>query len=167
MKTEEERREFLKKVILLAGSSLCSTCAPAFFSSCEYIHEKPIPTILERTREYIVDLSLFPELNEIGGAISKSFGKPLAGRHIIIVRKDKGSQDDFILFSTICPHQGGEIILNEEPGKNHWCAEHYSEYDYFTGVNLKPPDSEPEYKEPLVVLRNEFYPEENKLKFFY
>ncbi|MCX7736884.1 MAG: Rieske 2Fe-2S domain-containing protein [Candidatus Kapabacteria bacterium] len=167
MENKQERREFLKKAIVLAGSSLCATCAPAFFSACEYIQEKPIPTMFDRVREHIVDLSLFPELSEIGGAISKSFGKPFAGRPVIIIRKAKETDDDFSVFSSICPHQGGEILLNDDKGKNHWCAEHYSEYEFFTGENLKPPDYEPDYKEPLVKLKYEYYPEENKLKFFY
>lgn len=167
MENEQQRREFIKKVITLAGASLCAVCSPAFFSACEFIQEKPIPTMFERIREYIVDLSLFPELSEVGGAISKSFGKPLAGRQIIIVRKKKGTDDDFSVFSSLCPHGGGEILLNDDIGKNHWCAEHYSEYDFFTGENLKPPDSDPDYKEPLVSFKYEYYPEDNKLKFYY
>lgn len=157
----------MKKVIILADSSLCASCASTFFNACEYIEEKSIPTMTERIRELIVDLDLFPELNEVGGAISKSFGKPLAGRFIIIVRKEIGSDDDFSIFSSICPHQGGEILLNDERGKNHWCMEHYSEYEFFNGECLKPPDSEPDYKEPLIKFNYEFYPEENKLKVYY
>ncbi len=167
MDNKPDRREFIEKAIFLAGSTFCASCAPAFFSACEYIQEKPIPTMTERTREHIVDLNSFPELNEIGGAISKSFGKPFAGRPIIIIRKEKGTEDDFSIFSSICPHQGGEIILNEELGKNHWCLEHYSEYDFISGENLVPPDSEPDFKDPLVKLKYEHYPEENKLKFYY
>lgn len=59
----------------------------------------------------------------------------------------------------LCFELCGEIILNEESSKNHWCAEIYSEFDYFNGVNLKPPDSEPDYKEPLVIQKNKYYPE--------
>jgi hypothetical protein len=126
MGENNNRREFIKKAITVAGVSLCG-CGLASLSGCdlEYIEEK-YPIVYSRIREYTIDIFKIPELSVKDGIVSRSFGKILSGRQVLILRKDIGSESDFIVFSSICPHGGGEILPPQVPGLNYVCAEHYS-----------------------------------------
>jgi|DewCreStandDraft_4_1066084.scaffolds.fasta_scaffold00209_85 Rieske Fe-S protein len=165
MESQNSRRDFLKKVITFSCCSLGTITLANLLNSCENIAEYLPET--GKVRTYEIDISLFPELSEIGSCISRAFGNILAGKDLIIVRKDIGTVDDFIVFSSICPHGGAKILLPYTKEGNFHCFEHYSEYDFYTGDMKVPPNNEENFYGRLFKFKCEFNPSKNILTIFY
>jgi nitrite reductase/ring-hydroxylating ferredoxin subunit len=165
MEESQDRRKFIKDILKYSCCTLGTIQLGNLLSSCEYIQEFPIDP--RRIRTYDIDISKIPELNEVGSYISRAFGKVHAGKKLIIVRKDIGTVDDFIIYSSICPHGGATLLLPEEGKSNIHCFEHYSEYDLMTGEMKLPPDNEESFVGVLWKFRNVFEPVGQILTVYY
>ena len=124
-----ERREFLKAVLCL-GAGVCLSSLLAACSS----ETKPT----EPGGSVELDLSTVPELQQVGGAVKKTFGSHNGGRPVLIVRL---GQSQFVAFSTVCTHQGCEVELPQ--GQSIPCLCHGSRFAVSDGHVLQGPATKP------------------------
>lgn len=126
---QPERREFLKAALCL-GAGLCF---PALLASCS---SETKPTEPGGTVE--LDLSTVPELQQIGGAIKKTFASHNGGRPVLIIRL---GQNEFVVFSAVCTHEGCDVGLPQ--GESIPCPCHGSRFATADGHVLQGPASRP------------------------
>lgn len=124
---QPKRREFLKAA-LCVGAGLCF---PALLASCS---SETKPTEPGGTVE--LDLATVPELQQVGGAVKKTFAPHNGGRPVLIIRL---GQSEFVVFSTVCTHQGCEVELPQ--GGAIPCLCHGSRFAAADGHVLQGPAS--------------------------
>ena len=127
---QTERREFLTQALTLVGGCVCS----GLLVGCE--------TDVLKSSNIAVRLDVANEsrLAQVGGMIKKVFEGQNGGFPVIIVRQ---TEKDFLVFSTVCPHQGCEVNLPTEFVPEVWCPCHGSVFNKTTGAVLQGPATAP------------------------
>lgn len=98
--TMQERREFLSRAASLLGVSLCSGALAGLLASCE------TDTVKSTGEAATVNIGAEPALQEVGGAVKKTFAGNNGGRPVIIVRT---ADESFMVFTSVCTHTGCEV----------------------------------------------------------
>jgi Rieske Fe-S protein len=144
------RREFLQQALVLLGAGMCAPALAAWLQSCS--SETKQPTEPGGTVE--LDLSTVPELQQVGGAVKRTFGQHNGGQPVLIIRL---AEQQFVVFSTVCTHAGCEVGLPQS-GRIP-CPCHGSQFATSDGRVLQGPASA-----PLKRFASEYDPARNVLK---
>ena len=80
---------------------LCAGSLTGFLDSCDTVD----------TGEPIVDITEYPELQSVGGAIKRRYSKLNDSDPILIIRE---TQDRFVVYSAICTHQKAVLRLPKD-----------------------------------------------------
>jgi Rieske Fe-S protein len=130
--TIEHRRHFLRLATSSIGVVLTAPMLAALVSSCETDETQPSGP----TNTHDVPLSKYPELEVVGGITADIIPGLNGDRAVFISRV---SDTAFVVFSTVCTHQGCTVELPEAPGANCICGCHAAEYSSTDGkVILQP-----------------------------
>lgn len=125
------RRDFLKKGLVFTGIGI-SIPAVSLITSCERTETAPIGD------DYIeLNLSDYPGLTNIGGAIRKDFENANSGYPIIIIRK---TEFEFLAFSSRCSHQGCIVNLPTKDGSTLECFCHGAKFSSIDGSVVGGPN---------------------------
>lgn len=121
-KENQARREFLKKASIMLGAGLSATSLTSLIVSCEKDEILPPPPPGSNVTIKITD---FPSLMFVGGMAKLSVTKP---QNMIFIVKREGEKE-FLIFDSICPHQGEELIPDpDKTGKKIFCPRHNVEF---------------------------------------
>ncbi|MCX7879945.1 MAG: Rieske 2Fe-2S domain-containing protein [Ignavibacteria bacterium] len=115
------RREFLRLTGSFFVVGMAVTTVYPVLTSCE--RDEELPT-LPVGSNLIVDISKYPQLQEIPGIAKIKFQSPI---QITLIIK-RISQTEFIVFSSICPHQAVELDIPTNPDGNIRCPLHSVEF---------------------------------------
>lgn len=115
--TNHERREILIQGAALAGLALGGTILPGLITGCEN------DTVKSSNKSFEFDISTESALVVTGGAVKKTFGENNGGKPVIIIRSGEKS---FVVFSSVCTHQGCFVNLPASPGGDLICPCHGS-----------------------------------------
>jgi cytochrome b6-f complex iron-sulfur subunit len=144
------RREFLQQALVLLGAGMCAPALAAWLQSCS--SETKQPTESGGTVE--LDLSTVPELQQVGGAVKRTFEQHNGGEPVLIIRL---AEQQFVVFSTICTHAGCKVGLPQS-GRIP-CPCHGAQFATSDGRVLQGPASA-----PLKRFASEYDPARNVLK---
>jgi cytochrome b6-f complex iron-sulfur subunit len=144
------RREFLQQALVLLGAGMCAPALAAWLQSCS--SETKQPTEPGGTVE--LDLSTVPELQQVGGAVKRTFEQHNGGEPVLIIRL---AEQQFVVFSTICTHAGCKVGLPQS-GRIP-CPCHGAQFATSDGRVLQGPASA-----PLKRFACEYDPARNVLK---
>lgn len=96
--TNVDRRSFIKSSLASAGIVACAGSISAMLTSCEDFTVKPAESGFEG---FEVDLSLFPELSDIGGVSFVDVGVNNGGKPVIVLRL---SESECVTITSVCTH---------------------------------------------------------------
>ena len=129
-----DRRAAIKKCASITGIPFIGAITlSAIFANCEK------DTLKSTDKSTSFDIS-GTELANVGGAIKKVFGENNSGRPVMILRM---TQNEFVVLTTVCTHQGCEVDLPKTAGENIVCQCHGSEFSSKDGSVIKSPASSP------------------------
>jgi Rieske Fe-S protein len=115
------RREFLKYVGSFFATGLAISTVYPILTSCEKDESLPAPP---PGSDIIIDLKQHPELASVPGIKKISVQNPIT--LTVIVKRT--SQTNFLVFSSLCPHQGVDLELPQNPDGNLKCPKHFAEF---------------------------------------
>ncbi|NQW30858.1 MAG: Rieske 2Fe-2S domain-containing protein [Ignavibacteria bacterium] len=128
------RRDFLRTATTSVGLVLSAPVIVAILSSCEENETTAPPT----GKKVVVDISTFTELSAPGGIVSTVVTGLNADNRVFISRV---SDTEFVVFSTICTHQGCEVGSPAMSGMHCVCPCHNAMYSHVDGKILRQPSS--------------------------
>ncbi len=128
------RREFLQQALVLLGAGVCAPALAAWLQSCSSETKQPTEPggIVE------LDLATVPELQQVGGAVKRVFEQYNGGKPVLIIRL---GEQEFVVFSTVCTHQGCEVELPRSGQIP--CPCHGAEFATSDGRALRGPATKP------------------------
>lgn len=132
--TIEHRRHFLRLATSSIGVVLTAPMLAALVSSCERDETQPSGP----TKTYDVLVTDYPELAVVGG-ITADIIPGLNGDRAVFISRI--AETAFVVFSTVCTHQGCQVDLPEVPGENCICPCHSAEYSSTDGSVKRQPVS--------------------------
>ncbi|MGB9853077.1 MAG: Rieske (2Fe-2S) protein [Candidatus Kapaibacteriota bacterium] len=122
--TKKSRREFLRYVGSFFATGLAISTVYPILTSCEKDESLPAPppgsTVNINLKDY-PDLLNFPSIKKI------TVTSPL-NMSFIVKRKD---QTTFLVFSSLCPHQGAELEVPQNADGNIHCPRHNVDFSTF------------------------------------
>lgn len=130
------RREFFKYIGSFFATGLVITSVYPILTSCEKDESLPAPP---PGSNITINLKDHPELNNIP-SIKKIYVQSPINTTLIIKRV---SQSTFLVFSSLCPHQGVELELPQNPDGNIHCPRHnvdFSTQESNKGVVVSNPN---------------------------
>ncbi|MCX6152916.1 MAG: Rieske (2Fe-2S) protein [Candidatus Kapabacteria bacterium] len=127
----EQRRDFIKKSLGLAGLVLCAGSMSTLLESCNSSSFNPNPT-----GNVSLDITTVPELAVNGGVVEKTFAGQFNGTPVIII---KVTETSYLAFCTICPHEGQIVSYPLDSTSNIVCQAHKSYFSPTTGEIIKGP----------------------------
>lgn len=130
--TVEHRRHFLRLATSSIGVVLTAPMLAALVSSCETDETQPTGP----TKTYNVLVTDYPELAVVGGITADIISGLNGDRAVFISRV---AETAFVVFSTVCTHQGCQVDLPEAPGANCICGCHAAEYSSTDGKIILQP----------------------------
>lgn len=145
-----ERREFLFKAASLLGAGICLPLVLNWLQGCA--SETKQPTEPGGTVE--LDISTVPELQQVRGAVKRTFGNHNSGKPVLIIRL---SETQFIVLSAVCTHEGCTVDLPE--GGVIPCRCHGARFAADSGNVLQGPA-----RKPLRRFSSEYDPSRNVLR---
>lgn len=86
------------------------------------------------------DVSSNPGLASVGGAAYETFGDHNDGRPVILIR---ATETSFTVLSSVCTHQGCQVMLPDSPGGVLACPCHDTHFSSADGSRLSGPAEEP------------------------
>ncbi|MGQ9819457.1 MAG: Rieske 2Fe-2S domain-containing protein [Candidatus Kapaibacteriales bacterium] len=129
-KIKTKRREFLRLSGTFFVSGLAISSIIPIFSSCE--RDETLP-LAPQGSQISIQLTQFPELLNVPSIAKIKVQKPV--QLTLIVKRI--TQTDFLVFSSICPHQGVELDIPAQPDGNIHCPQH--DVEFSTLPNSQPP----------------------------
>lgn len=129
-KFKTDRREFLRLSGSFFVSGLAISSIIPILSSCE--RDESLPSTPSGS-QISIQLSQYPELLSVPSIAKIKVQNPV--QFSLIVKRI--SQSDFLVFTTICPHQGFEVNIPTQPDGNIHCPKHH--VDFSTLLEPPPP----------------------------
>ena len=130
----EQRRVFLARAASMLGITACGSFLSSVLAGCESDVLKSSDVAVR------FDISKDPALSQVGGAAKKTFDEHNGGQPVIVLRMD---QEEFLVLSSVCTHQGCEVNLPGVRGPEISCDCHGSLFDPDTGGVLQGPAQTP------------------------
>jgi Rieske Fe-S protein len=129
-----DRRDVLRALVAGAGLTLGATALTTMVTGCEQTETAPGPTgkIIE------VDVTAYPELNEVGGVAQPTITDLNNGEPVFISRV---TENVFTVFTAVCTHAGCLVDPPTSTGQNCVCACHFAEYSSTDGTVRKQPNT--------------------------
>lgn len=118
-----DRREFLLQAASMLGVTFCGSLIGSAFTGCADDVLKPANAPTASGIE--VDLNKETTLQQVGGAIRKTFNTFNSGRNVVVIRQ---SETEFLVVTAVCTHQGCDVDLPTIPGANLICPCHGAQY---------------------------------------
>lgn len=128
-KIKTNRREFLRLSGTFFVSGLAISSIIPILSSCE--RDESLPSAPPGT-QISIQLSQYPELLSVPSITKIKLQNPI--QLSLIVKRINNS--DFLVFTTICPHQGYELNIPTQPDGNIHCPKHHVD---FSTLFVPPP----------------------------
>jgi len=164
-KLSENRRDFIKKSLKIAGLSACGCVAASIIAACDKDGETvPVPTQPLPENYPVIQISNFAPLTAVGGIImtlvrDKDNKVVNQGNPLIIYRLE---QNRFIVLDTLCRHASAMVQLPSTPGGDIFCPVHSAKFDSTNG-SLKDPGSASGTVPPLLKYNSMYDAEKNEL----
>lgn len=112
-------------------------------------------TVKSSDASYELDISTVPILAVEGGAVLKQLGELNGGKPVVIIRS---SEKVFNVFSSVCTHQGCQVVAPDAPGAPIICNCHNTKFSSTDGSVITGPAPN-----PLAKFATSFDAEKNKL----
>lgn len=132
--TIETRRHFLRLATSSVGVVLTAPMLATLVTSCETDEKQPTGP----GKTYEVNIADYPELAAVG-SITAAFVDGLNGDRPVFISRVATSA--FVVFSTVCTHQGCTVEVPATPTDNCYCPCHGAEYDPSDGRIVRQPVS--------------------------
>lgn len=129
-KFKTNRRNFLRLSGTFFISGLATSSIIPILSSCE--RDETLPPAPAGS-QVTIQLTQYPELLNVPSIAKIKFQRPV--QVILIVKRL--SQNDFLVFTSTCPHQGVELNIPANPEGNIHCPQH--NVDFSTAQDPPPP----------------------------
>lgn len=123
------RREFLKKSLGLAGIALCAGSMTALIESCS-------STVTANGGTGTFDLTNVSQLAVDGGVYEYTWNGQFSSFPVIIIRENSSS---YLAFSTVCPHEGEQLSYPSNSTSDLVCKAHNSHFSPKTGAKISGP----------------------------
>jgi Rieske Fe-S protein len=117
----DNRREFLKKAGVLLGAGITVTSLSSLIVSCEKDELLPAPPVGSSAT---INLADYPSLLSVGGFAICTIKTPQELSYMV----KRESSTEFLIFQTLCPHQGEPLLLPDKAGANIFCPRHNVEF---------------------------------------
>lgn len=147
--TQNFGRRFFLKLASLCGITVTGAFISTFLTGCENDTTKSSDKTVD------LDISTQPELQNVGGAAKVTFGANNNGRPVMVIRS---AENEFVVVTSVCTHQGCEVDLPDEESGIISCGCHGSQFSSSNGEVLKGPANV-----PLAKYVSKFDPDSGKL----
>lgn len=132
--TVDARRHFLRLATSSVGVILTAPMIASLITSCETDETQPNAP----GKTYEVNIADYPELSAVGSITSAFVGELNGGSPVFISRV---AESAFVVFSTVCTHQGCSVEVPATPSDNCHCPCHGAEYSPTDGRVLRQPSA--------------------------